>query len=59
MPGAGVAGYEPNALRKRFRKALMGQTGAVEVGRIPSTQPQPAICRSTAGSWAMIEIGTS
>ena len=37
----------------------MGQVGAASVGRIPSTQRQPAICRSTAGSWAMIEIGTS
>ena len=51
--------HEPNALRKRFRKALMRQSGAVGVGRIPATQPQPAIWRITAGSWAMIEIGTS
>jgi len=42
--------YEPNALRKRFRKALMSQTGAVESGRIPSAQPQPAIRLSTVGS---------
>jgi hypothetical protein len=37
----------------------MSQTGAVESGRIPSTQPQSAILLITAGSWAMIEIGTS
>ena len=61
-PAAGVTDAsrsEPNASRKRFRKALIGQTGAVESGRIPSTQPQPAIRPITAGSWAMIEIGTS
>ena len=58
-PGPPGRGCEPNAPRKRSRKALIGQTGAVGLGRIPSTQPHPAIRRSTAGSWAMTEIGTS
>ena len=57
--GGRVAGQEPNASRKRFRKALIGQTGAAGVGRIPSTQPQPAVRPITAGSCAMREIGTS
>ena len=52
-------GSESNALRKRSRKALIGQTGACGFGRRPSCQPHPAIRCSTAGSWAMIEIGTS
>ena len=54
-----VAGCEPNALRKRSRKAFIGQTGACGPGRRPSSQPHPAIWSSTAGSWAMTEIGTS
>lgn len=57
--GYRVASYEPNALRKRFRKALIRQSGAPGPGCIPSTQPQPAIRRITAGSCAMTEIGTS
>ena len=54
-----AAGCEPNALRKRSRKAFIGQTGACGPGRRPSSQPHPAIWSSTAGSWAMTEIGTS
>ena len=57
--GYRVPGCEPNAPRKRSRNALIGQTGAVGVGRMPSTQPHPAILRITAGSWAMTEMGTS
>ena len=54
---AGVPG--PKAVRKRSRKASIGQTGAFDVGRRPGTQPQPAIRRITAGSWAITETGTS
>ena len=46
-------------LRKWFRKALIGQTGAVELGSIPFVQPQPESLLITFGSWAMIVIGTS
>ena len=55
----GVAGFGPKAPRKRSRNALIGHTGACGLGRMPSTQPHPRIRRSTDGSWAMIEIGTS
>ena len=35
-----VAGCESNAVRKRLRKALIGQTGALGLGRSPEFQPQ-------------------
>src|ERR1700691_337488 len=54
-----VPGCGPNAVRKRLRKALIGQTGACGLGLRPSLQPQLEIRFNTAGSWAMIEIGTS
>ena len=53
------AGCESNALKKRSRKALIGQTGACGLGRNPGPQSQLPICFRTFGSWAMIEIGTS
>ena len=53
------AGWVSNAVRKRSRKAFIGQTGACGLGRRPSSQPHPAIWSSTAGSCAMTEIGTS
>ena len=56
LPGAG---YEPNALRKRSRKALIGQTGASGWAAARPPSPSRRSGRSTAGSWAMIEIGTS
>ncbi len=37
----------------------MRQTGACGPGRSPASQPHPEILSSTAGSWAMTEIGTS
>src|SRR5436305_2109303 len=58
-PQLPVAVFESNALRKRSRKALIGQTGARGLGRKPSFQPHPVIRLSTAGSWAITEIGTS
>ena len=36
-----VTRYEPNALRKRLRKASIGQTGAFGLGRKPAL-PAPA-----------------
>ena len=54
-----AAGCDPKALRKRSRNALIGHTGAVGAGRMPSSQPHPEIRSSTAGSWAMTETGTS
>ena len=57
LPGPGC---EPNALRKRSRKALIGQTGAVRAGpQAVAASPSRRSGSSTAGSWAMIEIGTS
>jgi hypothetical protein len=50
---------EPNALRKRSRKAAIGHTGACGLGTMPSCQPHPAIRSITFGSCAMTEIGTS
>ena len=58
-PRHGTAPPGPNTLRKRLRKELIGQTGAVGPGRSPSTQPHSAAGAITAGSRAMIEIGTS
>jgi phosphatidylglycerophosphate synthase len=49
----------PNAVRNRSRKALMGSTGAVDDGRSPAPHPQPETRVSTAGSRAMIMVGTS
>jgi hypothetical protein len=49
---------DPNAARKRSRKALIRQTGAWGAGRKPSSQPHPAIRFCTAGSWEMIDTGT-
>src|SRR4029453_7548585 len=56
LPGRGRG---PNAVRKRLRKALIGQTGAWGLGRKPLLPPHLAIRCRTAGSWAMTEIGTS
>ena len=50
---------EPNAVRKRSRKAPIGQTGACGLGSIPACHPQPAIWSITFGSCAMTETGTS
>jgi len=47
------------AVRNRSRNPLIGQTGASGPGSMPSCQPQLDIRASTAGSWAMIETGTS
>ena len=51
--------HRENAPRNRSRKALIGQVGAFGLGRRPSSHPHPAIRSSTAGSWAMTDIGTS
>src|SRR6478735_9414035 len=52
-------GHGEYALRKRSRNALIGQTGALGLGRRPFCQRQPPILSSTAGSCAITEIGTS
>ena len=54
-----VADYERKASKKRSRNASIFQTGASGRGRSPFCQPHPPIRSSTAGSWAMTEIGTS
>ena len=53
-------GDEPNAVRKRSRNALIGQTGACGLG-LQAVLPAPAgdLVACTFGSWAMTEIGTS
>ena len=56
---ASGGGAVPNAVRKRSRKASIGQTGACGPGCSPSCQPQPEIRSSTAGSRATMVIGTS
>ena len=64
-----VGGVRPSCARARLRAECAEEAVAEGVhppdrrragsGRRPSCQPQPAIRSSTAGSWAMIEIGTS
>src|SRR5215469_1374820 len=60
-PWAGAAWDEGvlKAPRNWLRKADIGSSGAEWPGSRPPCQCQEAICRNTAGSWAMIEMGTS
>lgn len=51
--------YFAYAVRKRSRNASIRHTGAAGPGRIPSSQPHPAIRASAAGFFDTTVIGTS